>query len=77
MKTTKNKTNLDVFKQLTKELNMFELALMRERIMCIMEATEEWAKKELEDPTHKSQIVDPQLYINLSTKVKKILSFNE
>jgi hypothetical protein len=56
---------------------MFEMALMRERIMCIMEATEVWAKKELEDPTHKSQIVDPQLYINLSTKVKKILSFNE
>ena len=70
MKTTKNKTNLDLFKQLTKELNMFEMALMRERIMCIMEATEEWAKKE-------SQIVDPQLYINLSTKVKKILSFND
>jgi hypothetical protein len=77
MKTTKNKTNEDILKQLVKELNMFEMALMRERIMCIMEATEVWAKKELEDPNHKLQIVDPQLYINLSTKVKKILSFNE
>lgn len=73
----KTKTNEELFKQLIKELEMFELALLRERIVTIMDITEQWANNESENPTDSSPFIDPRTYLDLAVKVKSIIGFND
>ena len=73
--TTKLKTNITMVKDLLKELNGFELALLRERVMTIMDIT----KQSIENnPSQwENSIVHPSLYMGLYDKVQKHIGFNE
>jgi hypothetical protein len=71
MKKNIAQTNEQSFKSLIKDLHQVELAILRERILKIMELTildieenpKDWEK----------QIVQPNLFMNLNEKIQKHL----
>jgi hypothetical protein len=72
--TTKLKTNETMVKELLKELSGFELALLRERIVKIMDTTIESIEN---NPTQwENCIVHPSMYLELHKKVNKHIGFN-
>lgn len=71
---TKLATNETMIKDLLKELSGFELALLRERIVAIMDNTIESIENH---PTQwEKSIVHPSLYLELHKKVNKHIGFN-
>lgn len=68
------KTNEQLFKALFKDLDSIEFALLRERILCIMDLT---IKDIQSNPDHWDRfIVDPRLYENLANKINKHLKID-
>jgi len=71
---TKLATNETMIKDLFKELNIIELALLRERIVKIMDTTIESIEN---NPTEwENSIVHPSVYQELHKKVTKHIGFN-
>ena len=67
-------TNETMVKDLLKELSGFELALLRERIVKIMDTTIESIEN---NPTQwEKSIVHPSMYQELHKKVTKHIGFN-
>ena len=72
---TKIKTNEQSFKELFKELNSVEVALLRERILKIFEITLDDIKNNPEN--WNGIFVHPRLYIELNETIQKHLAFKD
>jgi hypothetical protein len=68
-------TNETLIKDLLNDLSSIELAILRERIVMIMDIT----KKSIEDNPNEWEkyIISPTLYIGLQKKVNKFLGFEK
>jgi hypothetical protein len=68
-------TNETLIKDLLKELSGIEIAILRERIVTIMDAT----KQSIENNPNEWEkyIISPTLYIGLQEKVNKFLGFGK
>jgi len=64
-------TNEQSFKSLLKDLHQVELAILRERILKIMELTIEDIERN--STNWEKAIVQPNLFINLNEKIQKHL----
>lgn len=71
MKKNIAQTNEQSFKSLIKDLHQVELAILRERILKIMELTIEDIQRNPND--WEKQIVQPNVMINLNEKIQKHL----
>jgi hypothetical protein len=68
-------TNETMIKDLFKDLNGIELALLRERIVMVMDVTKQSIEN---DPTQwEKSIIHPSLYMGLYDKVQKHIGFND
>ena len=70
----KLKTNETMVKELLKDLNGFELAILRERIVMVMDITKQSIEKNPSQWTN--GIVHPSLYMGVYDKVQKHIGFN-
>jgi len=68
-------TNETLIKDLLNDLSSIEIAILRERIVMIMDIT----KKSIEDNPNEWEkyIISPTLYIGLQEKVNKFLGFEK
>ena len=68
-------TNETLIKDLLKELSSIEIAILRERIVKIMDAT----KQSIENNPNEweNYIIHTSLYIGLQEKVNKVLGFEK
>lgn len=64
-----------MLKALLKDLSLMEIAILRERIMCINDLTRKSLKNEPEKWSN--GIVSPHLYEALCDKVEKHIGFND
>ena len=71
MKNNIAQTNEQSFKSLLKDLHQVELAILRERILKIMELTIE--DIEINPTDWEKEIVQPNIFINLNEKIQKHL----
>jgi hypothetical protein len=72
---SKIKTNEQMFKAFFKDINQFEMALLRERMALMMEITRETI---VESPEKwPNGFIDPKFYIQLADKFEKHLGFNK
>ena len=71
MKKNIAQTNEQSFKSLIKDLHQVELAILRERILKIMDLTIEDIQRNPND--WEKQIVQPNVIINLNEKIQKHL----
>ena len=71
MKKNIAQTNEQSFKSLIKDLHQVELAILRERILKIMDLTIEDIQRNPND--WEKQIVQPNVMINLNEKIQKHL----
>lgn len=72
---TKLATNETMIKDLIKDLNGIELAILRERIVMIMDITKQ--SIENEPLQWQNSILHPSLYIDLHSKVNEHIGFND
>jgi hypothetical protein len=68
-------TNETLIKDLLNDLSSIELAMLRERIVMIMDIT----KKSIEDNPNEWEkyIIHPSLYVGLHEKVNKFIGFDK
>ena len=71
MKKSIAQTNEQSFKSLLKDLHQVELAILRERILKVMELTMEDIERNPKD--WEKAIVQPNLFMNLNEKIQKHL----
>jgi hypothetical protein len=71
MKKNIAQTNEQSFKSLLKDLHQVELAILRERILKIMELTLQ--DIEINPKDWETQIIHPNVFINLNNKIQKHL----
>lgn len=62
-----------MFKAFFKDINQFEMALLRERIAIVMDMTRQGIEKSPEKWAN--GFIDPQFYIQLADKFEKHLGF--
>lgn len=72
--TAKIKTNEQAFKALFKDLDTHEVALLRERVLTIMQKTKEAIEANPE--AWKNGFIHPELYLKLNEKVEKHIGFD-
>ena len=75
MATKKIKTNRVVLNSMIKELNDFELAILRERIMT--SATNVVASKEQLMVSMKDHFISPMLYVGTMERVLELVKFDD
>jgi len=75
MANKKQTTNEQAFKNLIKALHPFELALLRERVLKIMEMTEQDIKDNPEK--WRDGMISPNLYTGIAEQVKQHLGFDQ
>lgn len=73
---TKIKTNETMIKSLLNDLSSIETAILRERIVKIMEITTKSIENEPEE-WGKNPIIHPSLYLNIAKKVNEHLGFDK
>jgi len=71
MKKKIQQTNEQSFKSLLKDLHQVELAILRERILKVMELTMQDIEENPKD--WEKQIVQPNIMVNLNQKIQKHL----
>lgn len=71
MKKNIAQTNEQSFKSLLKDLHQVELAILRERILKIMELTLQ--DIEINPKDWETQIIHPNVFFNLNNKIQKHL----
>ncbi len=73
----KNLTNEQAFKRALKELNSFEIAILRERVLVISKFTEEEIVKGKWDNSEIFKTVEKDQYLRTIKKIIELFKFEE